>query len=287
MIDLAPRKRKWVRQFKPKRLKGRPLNPNAAAIARYYGLMAKLIDKMTRQVERDLIKFFDEPHSEEYFAQDATVAAQAKILTNELMRKFDSLFALEAKPIAFFVTEDASKSSANMLASSLKELSGGLTLSTDIISGDIKDILSASVTENVGLIKSIGTQYLTQVQGAVMRSITTGNGLADLVPFLNKQKDISLRRARNIANDQTHKAFNNLNKARMQKIGIKQFEWLHSSGAKVPRPDHVAMSGKIYSFDDPPVIDKKTGERGIPGQLINCRCRMIPVIKFDDGAEDV
>jgi hypothetical protein len=35
------------------------------------------------------------------------------------------------------------------------------------------------VTENVGLIKSIPTQYLGGVQGAVMRSITTGNGMQD------------------------------------------------------------------------------------------------------------
>ncbi|RIQ43658.1 phage head morphogenesis protein, partial [Bordetella avium] len=32
--------------------------------------------------------------------------------------------------------------------------------------------------------------------------------------------------------------------------------------------------------DNPPIIDKTTGERGLPGQLINCKCRMRPVIDF-------
>ena len=48
------------------------------------------------------------------------------------------------------------------------------------------------MTENVGLIKSIPAQYLNGVQGAVMRSITTGNGMQDLVPYLQKHKGITL-----------------------------------------------------------------------------------------------
>lgn len=279
-LPLSPKRRKWVGQFKPEHLRGKPLNPNIASIARYYALLEKLIDKMTADYDRQLKKLFESSHAEEYFAQDATVAAQAKILTNELQRKFDDLFSLEAKPIAIYMADDADRSSAYMLASSLKELSGGLTIKTDVLTGELKDVLAATVSENVSLIKSISAQYHTQVQGAVMRSITTGNGLADLIPYLQKQRGVTLRRARIIANDQTRKAFANLNKGRMTKLGVQKFEWLHSAGGRVPRSQHVAMSGKIYSFDNLPVIDSKTGERGIPGQLINCRCRMIPVIDF-------
>jgi len=42
---------------------------------------------------------------------------------------------------------------------------------------------------------------------------------------------------------------------------------------------------EIFSFDDLPVIDRRSGERGIPGQAINCRCRMAPVIEFDNDEE--
>jgi uncharacterized protein with gpF-like domain len=69
----------------------------------------------------------------------------------------------------------------------------------------------------------------------------------------------------------------------MQKIGIKKFKWRHSGGGAHPRPLHRnVLNGNIYSFDDPPVIDEKTGQRGFPGQLINCRCVMISVIEFDE-----
>ena len=67
----------------------------------------------------------------------------------------------------------------------------------------------------------------------------------------------------------------------MQGLGVKKFKWLHSMGGKEPRPLHKnVLNGNVYSFDDPPVIDERTGERGLPGVLINCRCRMLPVIEF-------
>ena len=37
------------------------------------------------------------------------------------------------------------------------------------------------------------------------------------------------------------------------------------------------MNGYVFPIDFPPIIDRKTGERGYPGQLINCKCHMEPV----------
>lgn len=279
---LTRRKQRWQNQFKPETLRGTALNPSAAAGQRYYDRLEKLIRRMSDDYTRQIKNLFDTEHAQEYFAQDASIAAQAKILTNALTKKFDDLFASVSKPLAEQMANEADKSSSSSLHTSLKQLSGGLSLPTTGLQGPLGDVLSATVTENVGLIKSIASQYLDGVQGAVMRSITTGNGLQDLVPFLEKHEGITLRRARFIAHDQTRKAFNNLNKGRMQRVGVQKYEWLHSGGSAHPRREHIEMSGNVYSFDDPPVIDSKTGERGIPGQLPGCRCRMVPVISFDE-----
>jgi SPP1 gp7 family putative phage head morphogenesis protein len=283
---VSVKKRAWRDQRKPKQLKGLPLNPNIALEMRYYNAIATLIRAMSATVEAEVHKLFIDEPAQKFYAQDATISSQAKILTNALTSKFQKIFNLASKPLAQGMTAQADKSSATALKSSLKQLSGGLTLKTDAISGDIYDILNATVAENVALIKSISSDYLTQVQSAVMRSITTGNGLQDLVPFLQKQEGITLRRARVIARDQTRKAFSNLNFARMDKLGIKQYEWLHSAGSQKPRKLHIAMSGKIYDIANPPVIDNKTGQRGKPGDLINCKCRAIPIIVFDTGEQD-
>lgn len=279
---LTTRKAAWVKQRKPQSVKGTPLNPNAAIEARYYAEMAKLIDRMTAETSRKIMALFKREPAQEYFAQDISVASQARVLTNALKDKFYQIFNLASRPMAERMTDEEDDSSAASLKASLKQLSGGLTLRTDLLTGDLKQVLNATITENVGLIRSIATQYLDGVQGAVMRSITTGNGLADLVPYLKNHDGITLRRARIIARDQTRKAFSNINSERMKKIGITEYEWLHSAGGQKPRKLHVAMSGKIYSLEKPPVIDQKTGQRGKPGDLINCRCRMVPVIRFDE-----
>ena len=279
---MTTRKAKWVGR-KNDVLRCPPFNPNAAVATRYTKRIIRLVTRMVDETERKLKKLFQTEPAQEYFAMDDTISAQAKILMNELQRKFARLFAENAKPMAEAMIDENGEASEAALKSSLKALSENITLKTDVLTGELQEIINASVAENVSLIKSIPQQYLNGVQGAVMRSITTGNGMADLLPFLKKHKGITDRRARLIATDQTRKAFSSINRVRAQALGIKKFEWLHSSGGKEPRPLHKnVLNHKIFDMNKPPIIDEKTGERGYPGQLINCRCRMIAVISFDD-----
>lgn len=280
----AKRKQPWSNNARTGVIKGQPLNPSAAIEQRYYTALRVLIDRMVTETDFEMKKLFKTEHAEEYFAQDASISSQARILTNALIKKYTDLFASFSKPMAERFAEESDKSSDIAVKSSIRHLSDELTLSTKTItSGPLNDILNATVTENVGLIKSIPAQYLNGVQGAVMRSITTGNGMQDLVPYLQKHKGITVRRARMIAQDQTKKAFSGLSKARMQAIGVEEYEWLHTSGSRHPRKLHIQMNGNIYRYDDPPVIDERTGERGIPGQAINCACRMRPILNFGEN----
>jgi len=219
----------WKGKKKPEVMRGTPLAPNMAVADRYYGRLRRLIDKMSATVQKEIKELFDSEPAQEYFAQDASIASQARILTNALQKRFEDLFGFHAAGIADQFTDQSLKASAISLKSSLRELSQGLTLKTDILTGELNQALTAMVAENVGLIKSIPSEYLTQVRGAVMRSITTGRGLADLVPFLKNYEGVTLRRAQLIAHDQTRKVYSNINRVRMEKLGIKKFEWLHST----------------------------------------------------------
>jgi SPP1 gp7 family putative phage head morphogenesis protein len=149
----------------------------------------------------------------------------------------------------------------------------------------MEEVAKASVAENVSLIKSIPEQYFKDITGAVMRSITTGNGLADLVSEIDKYAGQTKRRAENLALDQTRKAYNSINKQRMQAIGVRQFEWIHSGGGQVPRESHLKISGHIFDFDKVEEQQAALGvperDRGIPGFPVNCRCTMLPVINFE------
>ena len=279
---LTRRKQAWINKFKPDILTGEPLNPNMAVADRYYSRLRAHIDKMASEVERQLKALFKNAGVEELYAQDASIGSQARILTNALTKKFDEVFASIAKPEAERMAVETNKASSAAVHSSIQKLSGGLSLSTSsLTAGPMNDILTATIAENVSLIKSISSQYLTGVQGAVMRSITSGQGLKDLIPYLNKHKGITHRRARMIAHDQTRKAFEGLSRGRMVNLGIQEFRWLHTGGSNHPRKEHIAMSGNIYRFDEPPVIDESTGKRGYPGDLINCRCRQQPVLRLN------
>lgn len=283
-LKLTAKREAWAaKQSTAPTFRGDPLQHNAAVAVRYVGALQALTAQMTAQVKREVLRLFKTDAAASHFGEDATIASQSRILMTSLGNRFSDLFAKKAKPLAEGMVSDAEKSGTKALHASLQKLSGGMSLKTSLASPGLAEITKAVVAENVGLIKSIASEYLQKVEGAVMRSITTGSGLQDLIPALEQFDGQTHRRARNIALDQTRKAYNSINRGRMEALGVKKFMWHHSGGGAHPREDHVAMDGQIYRFDNLPVIDKRTGERGIPGQAINCRCVMSPVFDYADG----
>lgn len=129
----------------------------------------------------------------------------------------------------------------------------------------------AVAAENVGLIKSIPTEYLTDVQSKVWQSVQAGADMSTLSRGLAETYNISTRRAALIARDQNNKAKAVIENTRRQQLGIKQAIWQHSHAGKVPRPAHVSMNGKTYELDKG-MYDRVEKKYVWPGQLINCRC---------------
>jgi SPP1 gp7 family putative phage head morphogenesis protein len=95
------------------------------------------------------------------------------------------------------------------------------------------------------------------------------------------------RHAKNVALDQTRKAYMSINTERMRDVGVSKFEWIHTGGSQDPRQYHkTVLNGNVYDINDPPVIDQRTGERGLPGLLPFCRCTMRPVVTFEDDSSE-
>lgn len=285
-LRIVPNKEKWAARFKVETLRGSPLVVSGAIASDYYRRQEAVIARMEREVQREIRKLFTAFASDsvdDAYAEDASIASQARILANALRKKWDRVFADVAPKWAEDMAARTDRSSAQSLGVSLKEMSGQFTLKTDVLTGELREVLSATVTENVALIKRVPEKYLNNVEGAVMRSIQTGQGLADLQPHLDAYGVQVRNWAKNVSLDQTRKAYNGINKGRMQALGVNEYEWLHSGGSNHPREYHRdELDGKIFKFDEPPIIDKRTGERGIPGQLPYCRCTMRPIFRFDD-----
>lgn len=299
-IDLTPKRYDWVRN-RTTTLNSIPLIYNVGVQEKYYKAILQLVRRMQDDIKRTLIELYKTKSVRKFYKQQKTLMAQdsksdipesnftlsiSTMVTrtlNNLQKKYDSLFKQKYPEIIDSMWKDSLKVSSGALNVSFKKLSGGLTLNPSIIPKGLESISKSVLQENADLIKTIPSKFLKEVQGAVTRSITSGQGLDDLIPELDRYATRNLRHTKNMALDQTRKAYNSINKQRMLSAGLTKYKWIHSGGGREPRPDHVAMNGKTYSFNDNPIIDPRTGERGIPGQAINCRCTMEPVLEFDDG----
>lgn len=260
-------------------VRGGVLRPNAAIQEEFVTGLLALVRRMSDETKRALVGLFDGRAADA--AMDENLSVSARVAINNLMAKYEPLFNGWAKKATKRMVQRTLKYSSVSLGMSLREVAEALNLNLDLLHTDrMQEVIAAVTEEAAGLIKLIPTKYLSDVQGQVMRSITSGNGLQDLVPYLNEKYDGNIRHARNVAMDQTRKAYTGINAARMQAAGIQEFEWVHTSGSMHPRADHIAMSGNVYRFDDPPVIDKRTGQRGLPGQAIFCRCVLRPRLSF-------
>ncbi|AOA59924.1 phage head morphogenesis protein [Acinetobacter larvae] len=139
-----------------------------------------------------------------------------------------------------------------------------------------EEALKAVLAENIGLIKSIGTQYLANVQTHVWQCVTSGYDLGTLSKNLQKDFGVSERRAAFIARDQGAKAHAVIEQARRKELGITEAIWLHSHAGKKPRPSHLAAHGKAFDISKGMYLD---GKWVLPGQEINCRCGSKAIIE--------
>lgn len=255
----------------------RAVQPNVGIKVEY----RQKLDRLIAEMQRSYVYWLRARYraNEPRIAQDAT---PAKVLERELRYLGDQWlerFNSAAPKLARWFSRSTYRRSDLALKKILKDAGVSVEFQMTPV---MRDVFEATVAENVGLIKSISSQYHEQVQGLVMRSVSTGRDLSYLTDELERRYGITRRRAAFIALDQNNKATASMNKVRQLEVGGKDAEavWLHSHGGKEPRPTHLANTGKRYKvaegWYDP---DPKVRRFIQPGELINCRCVSKLVVK--------
>lgn len=252
------------------------VHPNAGIAALYRKRLRALVEEMANSIEYWVAAQYrkNEPA---VMALDATPAVELQRAIRKMTARWDARFDEASGELARWFAQSASRRSEATLKRILRN--GGYSVRFKMTPA-MRDVLDATVAENVALIKSIPQEYLTQVEGLVMRSVTTGRDVGQLTKDLRKRYDITDRRAALIARDQNNKATAVFTRVRQQEVGITEAIWLHSHGGKEPRKTHVANDGKRYDvakgwFDPDPKVRKRIW----PGELINCRCVAKSVVK--------
>lgn len=135
--------------------------------------------------------------------------------------------------------------------------------------------------QNTDLIKG-EADLRRRVERVLEDPLNQGRSVADIAKLLEEQAGYSTSRAVLTARDQTLKLYGQIQEERQTNAGIERYVWTTSLDERV-RPDHADLDGTIQRWDDPPIVDQRTGRRGHPGFDFQCRCTAVAVL--DEPAE--
>lgn len=136
----------------------------------------------------------------------------------------------------------------------------------------IRSFMAQKLTENVALIKTIPPRAHDGLRTRIAAHFAqTPFDQAELAKLLQTEHGSQGYNLRRLTRDQTSKTISGLNQARQQELSIERYEWLTAQDERV-RPKHVANSGQIFRWDDPPP------DTGHPGDDVLCRCVAVAVM---------
>lgn len=239
----------------------KPIYPNAGIERELKQSLIDLIDEMQASIVYWLSAAYKA--NEPRLAMDALPAKELQTRTKKLRKRWQKKFDDEAGGLAIRFSGKIKRQVEYNLA---KQMAVKFNY-TD----KMRDVMQATVGEQVGLIKSIAEEHLSDVEQIVMRSVANGRDLQYLTEELMKRYNLTKKRAAMIALDQNNKATGQIVAARQLELGITKAVWVHSGGGKKPRQSHVKAGREKLEFTirEGALID---GSYIKPGELINCRC---------------
>jgi SPP1 gp7 family putative phage head morphogenesis protein len=131
-------------------------------------------------------------------------------------------------------------------------------------------VMRQALQRQVDLIQSIPIEAAQRVHALTTEALATGRRAADIAKDIMASGEVARGRANLIARTEVGRTVIEFTKARAEAIGSTHFQWF-TAGDRDVRPLHKKLEGKVFRWDDPPVIGEK-GERGLPGGTYNCRC---------------
>lgn len=131
------------------------------------------------------------------------------------------------------------------------------------------------VRTNVELITSLDQRYFDDIERVVASAFRDGKATSALRAEIEERFGVSKSRAEFIARDQVAKLGARVREYRHKQLGISKYRWSASGDERV-RSRHQELDGKVFRYDDPPVINNQ-GDRGNPGDDYQCFVPSTPV----------
>lgn len=153
----------------------------------------------------------------------------------------------------------------------------GINILEDYYDGEyFREALEKWVNENVDLIVTIPNDMLDDMKRVILESYLNGDTVTSITKKIERCYGVTKSHARLIASDQMGKLSSQLSRYQQTKAGVSKYVW-RTAGDNRVRETHKALDRKTFSWDNPPVVDKK-GRRCHPGEDYHCRCIAVPVL---------
>lgn len=121
-------------------------------------------------------------------------------------------------------------------------------------------------------------EEIVKMREVVGQMAIDGESRVTIQRYIEKEFKVSQNKAKFLARNESSIAVTEYLKSKYQEEGSEEFRWIANLDERV-RDLHRKLNGKVFRYDDPPIIDERTGTRGMPGEFYNCRCTFIPIFK--------
>ena len=211
--------------------------------------------------------------------------------------------------VAIAQREDSYKQMARQLVSTVDKINLNIDEATKNINfndtlekiySDINKQFRKTVTDKIGLsinftadqIKILSQEYtnnlklyiteFTQKETLILRQkaediVLSGTRAKDFTKIIEERFAVSTKKAKFLAKQEISLLTSKYKQVKYESVGVSKYKWSISNVRT--RPDHRALNGKIFSFDDPPISNTSTGARNNPGEDFGCNCQAIPIIE--------
>lgn len=141
-----------------------------------------------------------------------------------------------------------------------------------------KNVIAKRYTENLDFwIKNWSSDHIIEMRETVGKMVTDGKSLKTIGEYLHKEFGVDERHAKFLARNESAIATTSYLAAKYEEEGFTNFKWITNIDGR-ERPLHKKLNDQIFAFNNPPIIDERTGEKGLPGQTYNCRCTFVPIV---------
>ena len=153
----------------------------------------------------------------------------------------------------------------------------GRQLAKEIETAPTGLVMRDSLQRQVGLIKSLPVEAAQRIHTLTTEGLIQGRRTSAIIDDIMRSGEVARSRAELIATTEVSRTASELTKARAEHVGSVQYIWRTIGDGSV-RHDHRILNGRVFSWDDPPIADQRTGARAHPGCTYRCRCYPEPVI---------